>query len=116
MHPMRYIPLLLTLLVVLPACRPDGAREQVVGAWRTVDGEARVFNFERDGSLRIGRPPGLGASVTLAFRYRFEDDSTMAVHPANSTETEWLVVRVVGDTLRLRLPETGEETRLVRIP
>ena len=100
--------------VGLAACSDEG-RRPYVGTWQQADSPSAAsmrYTFFADGRARIVDRTG-GEARTYEARFIVEGDSILAL--ADDQQAERFQVRLDGDTLRIRSPETGRTNTLVRV-
>ena len=115
--------LLLALLLALPplAALPlagcADASGDLVGTWRQTeaneDGLTTRYTFFADGRAQIVVRPPAGAAQTYTARYLLEADTVLTLRDDQGAER--FVAHVLGDTLDLRSPVTGQRTTLFRV-
>ena len=101
--------LVLLLAALVSACDPG-----YVGTWQQADaGASTRYTFFADGRARIVERIGPGEARAYEARYVIDGDSILALSDEQSVER--FQIRLTGDTLRIRSPETGQATTLVRV-
>ena len=100
--------------VGLAACSNEG-RGPYVGTWQQAGSPSAAsmrYTFFADGRARIVDRTG-GDARTYEARFIVEGDTILAL--ADEQEAERFQIRLDGDTLRIRSPETGRTNTLVRV-
>ena len=98
----------------LTSCSNDG-RRPYVGTWQQADSPAAAsmrYTFFADGRARIVDRTQ-GDARTYEATFVIDGDSILAL--ADDQEAERFQIRLDGDTLRIRSPETGMTNTLVRV-
>ena len=100
--------------VGLAACSNEG-RRPYVGTWQQADSPTAAsmrYTFFADGRARIVDRTA-GEARTYEARFTVEGDSILEL--SDGQEPERFQVRLDGDTLRIRSPETARTNTLVRV-